>query len=119
MTINNPILYNAALIGAYAAAGSEAVPAVNAPALAQAVVIAAAVDAGIPADATITSAGATLPPTTAAITNAELSKTALLRSIVFATFLGQASPPSGTALAALVTAIVAKYTAGIAGLSIV
>lgn len=128
MTINNPILYNAALAGAYAASGAGSNPVAGTPAttvyaqqVTSAVALAAAVDALIPADATITSGGDTLPPTTAAIANAQLSKTGLLRSITEASLdeQSQTVTPSGGALAALAAGIVAKYNAALASFSLV
>ncbi len=123
---NNPILYNACLAGFAAGAGAgsnpsgtgAAVTAANASIVAQAEQVAQAVDTAILADATITTAGATTPPTTSAIQNAQLSKSGAMRVIAYAAGEGQASGngttvPAGP-LAAIATGIAAKYAAVIA-----
>jgi len=121
---NNPILYNAVIAAVAAAAGAgsnpsgtgPAVAAANAEVVAAAVAVGEAVDTAIPADATITTAGATTPPTTSAIQNAQLSKTKALYGIVYAAFQGQAieSVPTPAALASIVTGVTTKYAAVIA-----
>jgi hypothetical protein len=118
---NNPLLYNAALSGIIAASGAgvnpsgtgSAVTAANAEAVAAALPLAQAVDALITGDAAITSAGATLVPSTAAIANAETSKSSAMFGAAFAAMQGQSNAagalPAG-AQAAIAAGIVAKYT---------
>ena len=121
---NNPILYNAALSGIAAAmaAGSNnsgtgaVVTAVNAEQTTIALTVAQAIDTAISADATITTAGATTPPTTSAIQNAQLSKSGAMRAIAYAAFDRQAATvlPNAGAQAVIVAGVVARYTAVIA-----
>ncbi len=84
--INNQTLYNAALNGALAGmfAGSpvqDTTSADYAPYTAVATAFASAVDAGIGADATLTAAGATIVPTTAAQQANALAKSDLMHGI--------------------------------------
>lgn len=122
---NNPILYNACLAGIAAAGGAgvnpsgtgSAVTAGNAEAVTQAEAVAQAVDQLVLADATITTAGATTPPTTAAIQNAQLSKSGAMRMVAYAAFEGQSNsvtPIPAGAQASIATGIAAKYAAIIA-----
>lgn len=121
---NNPILYNACLAGIAAAMGAGQNPAgtgslvtgINAEQTAVALQVASATDTLITGDGTITSGGATIVPSTAAITNAQLSKSGAMRVIAFAAFDGQAqttSLPAG-AQAAIAAGIAAKYGSVIA-----
>ncbi len=124
---NNPLLYNAALsgfIGAFSAGANPsgtgaAVTACNAEAVAAALPLAQAVDAGILADATITSAGATitLSTGTAAEANANHSKFLAMYGCAYAALRGQSNAAGAlpaTAQAAVAAGVVAKYTALIA-----
>ena len=118
MAINNPLLYNAAQNGFVRANAVGRGPFVteNAGALATlAVSFAAAFDALIDLDATITTAGspnATTEPTTGAITNAQISKSATAEASVFATFAGGQSAASGSfpSLAASAAALYSALT---------
>ena len=128
---NNPILYNAALAGISAAAlagsnpggaalgvgAATAIAAANAANLAAAVTIAQAVDQLIGGDGTITGGGATLVPASAAIQNAEHSKSGAMLEIAYAelegepnvaSLVGSPSPVAG-AVAAVAGSIAAKY----------
>ena len=131
-TANNPLLYNAAIAGIAAGAvaasnpggaaqgvgAATAIAAANAANLAAAVTIAQAVDQLIGSDAAITSAGpVTIEPTTAAITNAEISKAGAMYAVAYSEAKGQAdvaslvgspSPVAG-AVAGMAASIAAKY----------
>lgn len=127
MTINNPLLYNAVLAGAYAGSGFGSNPVAGTPATtvyaaqaASAVALAAAVDALIVGDSTITTSGATTAPTTGTIQDAQVSKSGLMREITAASLAeqGQTTTPSGPALSSLAAGIAAKYSAAIASLDV-
>ena len=118
---NNPVLYNAALSGIIAASGAGANPAgtgtavtaANAEAVAAALPLAQAVDTLITGDTTITAGGATIVPTTAAISNALASKTAAMFGAAFAALQGQGNAAGALpadAQAAIAAGIAAKYT---------
>lgn len=119
---NNPILYNAALAGIIAASGDGINPvggtvaaSVDATIVTAAMPIAQAVDQLILGDATITAGGATLVPSTAAITGAQLAKSGLMRQCCAAAFRGQETLTTGlTNVSTIAAGIVAKYNAGIA-----
>ena len=119
---NNPILYNAALSGIIAAstAGANpsgtgaAVTAGNAEAVAAALPLAQAVDGLILGDVTITGGGATLVPSTAAISNALVSKSEAMFGAAYAAMEGQSNAAGAlpaAAQAAIAAGIAAKYTA--------
>ncbi len=127
MALNNPILYNAALAGAFAGASAGVNPApsaqnatVQAEILLAAEAIAAAVDTLITADGTITTGGSTTAPTTGTIADAQTSKSGLMRAIVQSAVEGQVftSTPSGGALAALAQGIAQNYALAAAAFSV-
>jgi hypothetical protein len=128
MAILVPITYNACLAGFVAGCNAGALGASGASntaaqdeLVAAGQAVAAAVDQAVGADATLATGGASFVPTTAAQTNAMISKPAAMRQVTFAAVQGAAYAviPTGAALAALVAVIKDNYTLLIAGDSIV
>ena len=121
---NNPLLYNACLAGIAAASGGGSNPgppnaaqtAADTAQTAAALSVAQAVDTAIVADDTITSGGATLAGTTAAIQNATISKAAAMAGIAYAAFDGQSNVGviPATQIASIASGIKVKYSAVIA-----
>lgn len=126
----NPLLFNAALAGFLAGMHggqflSDATSTDYASIVGQANAFATAIDIAIGADATITTGGATIPPTTGAIQDLEVGKAGILQSISFAVafqhYNGSPTPQNfstaGTPGAALVAGVKALYTEAIAALA--
>ncbi len=128
MPFNNDILFNAAMTGFVA--GAQMARNINDPTaahyvnlVAQGVQFATEVDSLIANDGTISGgAGVTLPPTTAAIQDAQLSKTQLMVAICMSVRAGQfqapATPVVASGFAVSAAAVVGLYTEVVASQSL-
>lgn len=124
MANNNNLLFNAAL-GAFVSASVfqrnivDPTAADSAALVAQGVQFATEVDAKIPNDALISAGGGgALPPTTAAITDAQASKVSLLygicQAVRAAQFQNPAVPVPAASFSIVATAVAALYTETVA-----
>jgi hypothetical protein len=128
VSLNNPTLYNGALAGFIAGGLAGTLQTVTSSSTtgaygllaAAAEVFAAAVDTAITADAALSASNATKPATTAAISNGLASKPGLLADIVMGQMFGRYTVDlTAGDYTALVTSVVAAYTAAVAQQSLV